>query len=64
MVQIDLVDDAELEALTNKIKVDWWNNFMEQEWKQMICSFMLILFILFTDHKWDGSDEKGKIWRC
>ena len=38
MVQIDLVDDAELEALTNKIKVDWWNNFMEQEWELTIYS--------------------------
>jgi hypothetical protein len=37
---------------------------MEQEWKLMIYPFMLILSSFLTDHKWDGTDEKGKIWRC
>ena len=27
-------------------------------------SFMLILFFLLADHKWDGTDEKTKIWQC
>jgi hypothetical protein len=56
-----LVDDAELEALTNKIKVDWYNPLDRKKCK-------LVVLYKYEDqnslavHKWDGTDENSEVW--
>lgn len=60
IIQIDLVDDAELEALTNKIKVV---NMIHRIQKCMLMNFIHVeMFSSLAAHKWDGTDEKGKVW--
>lgn len=60
LIQVDLVDDAELEALTNKIKVVTMIHWIE---KCMLMNFIHVeIFSPLAAHKWDGTDEKGEVW--
>lgn len=64
-METDLVDDTELEVLTNKIKVGWHNAFS----KQIFCCQVQTYFVvhklnlfLVAAHKWDGANEKSNVW--
>lgn len=64
-MQTDLVDDAELEVLTNKIKVGLVQCLQKTELSCQVQTYSVLHKLksfLVAAHKWDGTNEKSKVW--